>query len=71
MEEFYRTVVRDREQERLEWAKQDHLARFATEGMKKSPASVRLAFRMRIAIGVALVSLAALALYTNMYIGLR
>ena len=71
MEEFYRTVVRDRGQERLEWAKQDRLARLATEEMKKSPASVRLAFRMRIAIGVALASLAAFTLYANMYIGLR
>jgi hypothetical protein len=71
MEDFYRTVVHDKEQDRLEWAKQDHLAQLATEGVKKSPASVRLAFRMRTAIGAALVGLAAFTLYANRYIGLR
>ena len=70
MEEYYRMVVREREKERSNWIAQEHVARLATGGRKKGPASVRPALRMGLAIGIVLVSLAAFALSANMYAGI-
>ncbi len=70
MEDQFWAAYRERERQALEWAKQDALARLAKEETEHSPAFLRLAFRMKIALGVAVVSLAALVLYAYLHIGI-